>query len=101
MIITKKYLDICTQSKSKLYKQKGMSYNDELLCNEISLIRNKLIDMETNKFIGILIDTKMKDLPHWMSELNCYNYKNNKLDEEILHVLKPCTNCEESKSSSL
>ena len=69
---------------------KMWSYDDELLYNEIALIKNKLIDKgkARNKFIGILVDTKKKDLPHWMSGFNCYKYKNEKVDEEILNMLK-------------
>jgi hypothetical protein len=90
LIITPKYLEICNLHQSISNMGKVWSYNDELVCNEISLIRNKLIDKGkvSNKFIGILVDTKKKDLPHWMSQFNCYKYRNGKLDDDILDMLK-------------
>lgn len=89
MIITPQYLEICTSRQSKSYKQNNFPCSDELVNNEISLIRNKLIDLSSDKIIIILVDTKEKDLPHWMSGLHCYQYKNGKLNEEVLRVLKP------------
>ncbi len=93
MILTPKYLEICKLRQSLSNKEKLWSYNDELVYNEIAWINNKLIGKErdTDKFIGILIDIKKTDLPHWMSEFNCYKYKNGQLDEEILNILKPRT----------
>ncbi|CAB4006270.1 ---NA--- [Paramuricea clavata] len=91
MIVTPKYLGICNLQQTKSNEEKKSSHNDELVCNEIALIKNKLIEngMAADKCIVILIDTKRKDLPHWMSQFNCYQYKNGKLDEDILPMLKP------------
>lgn len=91
MIVTPKYLGICNLQQTKSNEEKKRSHNDEWACNEISLIKNKLIEkgMAADKCIVILIDTQRKDLPHWMSQFNCYQYKNGKLSEEILPMLKP------------
>jgi imidazole glycerol phosphate synthase subunit HisF len=91
MIVTPKYLEICNLQQTKANEEKKRSHNDELVCNEIALIKNKLIEkgMAADKCIVILIDTKRKDLPHWMSQFNCYQYKNGKLSEGILPMLKP------------
>ena len=91
MIITSHYLEICTSRETKSHKQNNFSWRDELVNNEISLIKNRLIDTTDDKIIAILIDTQEKDLPHWMSDLHCFQYKNGKLDEGILRMLKPCT----------
>lgn len=91
MIVTPKYLGICNLQQTKSNEEKKRSHNDELVCNEIALIKNKLIEMgmAADKCIVILIDTQRKDLPHWMSQFNCYQYKNGKLSEGILPMLKP------------
>ena len=93
MVITSEYLKVCNLYHSERNKEEKLSFNDQLCRNEISLIKNKLGEnlLASDKFVGILIGIKKKDLPQWMSQLNCYIYKNGRLDEEILEKLKPCT----------
>jgi hypothetical protein len=76
MIVTPKYLGICNLHQSKSNKEKKWSFDDDLVYNEIALISDKLNEkgMAADKFIGILIDTKRNDLPHWISQFNCYKY---------------------------
>ncbi|XP_028411509.1 uncharacterized protein LOC114534157 [Dendronephthya gigantea] len=93
IVITSEYLKVCNLFHSEKNQKEKLSYNDQRCSNEISLIRNKLGEncLASDKFVGILVGTKKKDLPHWMLQLNCFEYKNGSLDEEILGKLKPCT----------
>lgn len=91
MIVTPKYLKICMLHQKEDTKDEYMSNSNRQVCSEIRLIRDIVISerLKSKKIIGILIDVKSEDLPHWMSNLSLYNYqKRNGVDVNILQFLK-------------